>query len=108
MDGCVAMNWKQHVLLAYACKRRANFWHHSSTRDTYDLLDDDIKAQVDAFNKQLEVRLGNKNFLFIPGSETMFKLDEYDGFHSPTGDSAYWDNTSTDDQYGSMAAEYGS
>jgi hypothetical protein len=74
------------------------------TRD--DILDDNIKAQVDAFNKQLDVRLDNKNFLLMPGSETMFRLDEYDGFHSPAEDSAYGDNTPTDDQYGSMAKEY--
>jgi hypothetical protein len=53
------------------------------TRD--DLLDDDIRAQVDVFNKQLEIRLDEKNFLLMPGSETMFKLDKYDDFHTPAG-----------------------
>ena len=38
-----------------------------------DLVDNDTKARVGAFNKQLEVSLDVKNFLLIPGSETMLK-----------------------------------
>ena len=53
------------------------------TRDN--LAENDIKAHVDAINKQLELRLDSENFLFMPGSKIMFKLDKYDNFHTPTG-----------------------
>jgi hypothetical protein len=44
--------------------------------------------------------------MLVPGSKTIFKLDEYDDFRTPAGDSAYGENTPTDDQYGSIATEF--
>jgi hypothetical protein len=44
--------------------------------------------------------------LSLPGSKTMFQLDQYDDFYTPAVDSTYGDNIPTDEQYRSMATYF--
>lgn len=69
------------------------------TRD--DLLDNDIKAQIDAFNEQLQTRLDDTNFELPTMDAFALEDDEYD---LPQEDPAYGDNTPNDDEYGDMIA----
>lgn len=62
-----------------------------------DLIDPDIKQEIDEFNAAVNERLDDTNFR-LPNDEGDFKLE--DAYEIPPWDSAYGDNDPTPDEYG--------
>jgi hypothetical protein len=70
-----------------------------ATRDDY--LQEDIKKQIDEFNKKLEERLNDKNFLlFNEGFQGMYIEDIEDLMESHSGVIHEEANTPSDEDYG--------
>ena len=72
------------------------------TRD--DLLDDNIKSEVDRFTETLNTRLNDDNFR-LPGIDGYMLEDVDDEFDLPQWDPAYGNNTPGDNEYGDMMTE---